>query len=113
MTKQNPTTAPGGILLAGKPCRLRYSFNAMCALESALGGLENMRAGSLTAVRALLWCGMLEYDPGATPEKAGRLLSRHLASGGTLSDVCDRLTAVLARDGWLPRSADAPSSDTP
>ena len=51
------------VQLGGREVRLRYTVNAMCAVEERAGSaLEHLTDRQFTATRLLLWGGMLEAD---------------------------------------------------
>lgn len=55
--------------------KLAFDFNALCLAENEVGPLgkamENMSAGSLTAVRALFWAGLQKHHPELSLTDAG------------------------------------------
>ena len=92
--------------IGGKSVRLRYTVNAMCAVEDRAGGaLDEVMEKQFTAARLLLWGGMMERQPGVTLAEAGALIDGHLAQGGTLEEVVEACAEGLRRAGFLGPAA--------
>ena len=93
------------VQLGGREVRLRYTVNAMCAVEERAGSaLERLTDRQFTATRLLLWGGMLEAEPEATPEMAGEIISRHMERGGSLDDIVDACAAAMRDAGFFHRA---------
>lgn len=92
--------------IGGRSVTLRYTVNAMCAIEDACGGaLDEMMERQFTAARLLLWGGMLDGCPGMTLAEAGELIGAHLAAGGTLEEIVELCAEGLKRAGFFGRAA--------
>lgn len=92
--------------IGGKSVALKYTVNAMCAVEDACGGaLDEIMDRQFTAARLLLWGGMLEHCPEMTVAQAGELIGAHLASGGTLEDVVGHCAEGMRRAGFFGPAA--------
>lgn len=90
------------IQLDGREYALRYTVNAVCCLEEKMGlGLEGLMRTQLSCLRGLLWCGLMESQPGITLERAGDMLQAHLEMGGSLRAVADTLAAALEDAGFF------------
>ena len=91
------------ITLCGRDHPLRFSLNALCALEEKAGcGLDEILRRPLSGIRGLLWCGLMDTEKGLTVEAAGELLARHLNEGGSLEDVSRALSNALEESGFFP-----------
>lgn len=94
------------IEIAGVPLRLRYSVNALCAVEDRAGGsLDGLMERQFSATRLLLWGAMTECQPETTLEAAGDLISRHILAGGTLEEIVDLCAQALSDAGFLQAEA--------
>lgn len=92
--------------IAGRSVILRYTVNAMCAVEDAAGGaLEDIMERQFTAARLLLWGGMLDGRPETTLSEAGELIGEHLARGGTLEEVVEACAEAMRRAGFFGKAA--------
>lgn len=92
--------------IGGKNIPLKYTVNAMCAMEDASGGaLDAVMDRQFTAARLLLWGGMLEGDRAVTLMQAGELISAHLAAGGTLEEVVERCAEGMRLAGFFGPAA--------
>lgn len=81
------------IELGGKSRRLRYTFNALCAVEDALGApiteiLDKQVSGSVSVrdLRGLIWAGLLDEDESIGIKEVGEWLDEE----GSLQDVADK-----------------------
>lgn len=91
------------ITLNGREYGLRFTVNAVCRLEEATDrGLDALMRTQLSCLRGLLWCGLVESEPGMTLAAAGNLLQAHLAAGGDLRKVADQLASALEDAGFFP-----------
>lgn len=92
--------------IGGKSVALKYTVNAMCAVEDACGGaLDEIMDRQFTAARLLLWGGMLECCQEMTVAQAGELIGAHLASGGTLEEVVEHCAEGMRRAGFFGPAA--------
>lgn len=92
--------------IGGKPVALRYTVNAMCAIEDACGGaLDAVMERQFTAARLLLWGGMLEGRPEATLKEVGELIGAHLKTGGTLEEIVEHCAEGMKRAGFFGKAA--------
>ena len=96
----------GLICLCGRDYPLRFTINAVCALEEKLGGLSGLMRTEVSALRALLWCGLLEGGEKLSLTECGALLQRHLESGGNLKAVSTALANAMTDAGFFPRPAE-------
>lgn len=88
--------------IGGQPVVLRYTVNAMCAVEDRAGGaLDGLMERQFSAARLLLWGGMMERQPECTLEKAGELMGAHLAQGGTVEEIVEMCAEGLRRAGFF------------
>ena len=84
------------LTLNGRDYPLRFSINALCCLEEKTGlSLNSLPSAQFSCLRGLVWCGLMEAQPGLTLEAAGKMLDAHLQSGGSLQSVSDTLAAAL------------------
>lgn len=92
--------------IGGRNVTLRYTVNAMCAIEDACGGaLDEVMERQFTAARLLLWGGMLDGCPGVTLAEAGELIGAHLAAGGALEEIVEHCAEGMRRAGFFGRAA--------
>lgn len=92
--------------IGGQNVRLKYTVNSMCAVEDRAGGaLDRVMDRQFTAARLLLWGGLLEERPEATPEDAGALIGEHIKRGGTLGEVVEFCEEGLRRAGFFGKTA--------
>ena len=92
--------------IGGKPVALRYTVNAMCAIEDACGGaLDRIMERQFTAARLLLWGGMLEEQPGVTIDEVGGMIGAHLKLGGTLEEIVEHCAEGMKRAGFFGKAA--------
>lgn len=90
------------ICLDGKALPLRYTVNNLCILEEICGcGMDRLLKTSFSAVRGLLWCGLIEHQPELTLTDAGNLLEKHLKQGAGLNQVAMLLSAALEDAGFF------------
>ncbi|MDD6882697.1 MAG: hypothetical protein PUD50_03220 [Eubacteriales bacterium] len=96
------------IELGGQEISLRYTVNAMCAVEDRAGGaLERLTDRQFTATRLLLWGGMLSERPDTTLQEAGEIISRHMEQGGSLDEIVDVCAMAMRDAGFFHRAAEA------
>ena len=94
------------VTIGGRRLALRYTVNAMCAMEDCAGGaLDAVMERQYTAARLLLWAGMLEHQPDATLMEAGGLIGAHLAGGGSLEEVVEACAEGLRAAGFFGKAA--------
>lgn len=88
--------------IADRSVILRYTVNAMCAVEEAAGGdLDGIMKCQFSAARLLLWGGMIDRQPETTLAQAGSLIDEHLAAGGSLALIVDACADAMERAGFL------------
>ena len=93
------------LTLNGKAYPLRFTVNALCRLEEETGlRLSSLDGDSLSCLRGLLWCGLMERLPSLTLTEAGDLIDAHLRAGGTLTDVAGPLADALADACFFPKA---------
>lgn len=81
---------------------LRYTVNSLCTLEEVTGyGLDQLLKTSFSAVRGLLWCGLMEARPDLSLVEVGNLLEGHLKEGGSLGRVASILSQALEEAGFF------------
>ena len=92
-------------LLAGEPRALKYTVNALCAMEEveAQLGVEEM---PWSRTRLLLWGALISTDPHVRLKDAGDIIGEHLARGGKMTDVTDACLAALTASGLAPEEGD-------
>ena len=91
------------IEIGGKRYRLKYSVNAMCAVEEISGGsLDKLMDMQFSACRLLLWGALIAYQPEITLTMAGELIGKYLQEGGTLEKVVDTCANALSEAGFFP-----------
>ena len=96
------------IELGGQEISLRYTVNAMCAVEDRAGGaLERLTDRQFTATRLLLWGGMFSERPDTTLQEAGEIISRHMEQGGSLDEIVDVCAMAMRDAGFFHRAAEA------
>ena len=92
------------LTLNGRDYPLSFSINALCCLEEKTGlSLTKLQSAQLSCLRGLLWCGLMEANPGLTLEGAGEMLDAHLRAGGQLQAVADSLAAALEDACFFPK----------
>ena len=90
------------IELAGKNYALRYTVNSMCAVEERAGRpLDALMRFEYSAVRLLLWGGLIEGRPELTPTDAGELMTAYIHGGGTLEAIAAACEEALKEAGFL------------
>lgn len=88
--------------IGGRSFRLRYTLNALCAMEDSAGGsLDHILAQQFTAVRLLLWGGLIELQPEMSLNMTGELISRYIADGGTLDEIVNVCADALESAGFF------------
>lgn len=96
-----------------KPRTLRFDFNALCSFEDATG-LSVFNPDVLTSnlsatkVRALLWAGLLDEDPGLSLKDVGVMLS-----SGNLSAITAKITAAIKAQTPERSGEDKADTDRP
>ena len=95
------------IEIAGRALRLYYTVNALCAVEEMAGGsLDQLMERQFSATRLLLWGGLTEKQPEITLNQAGELISRHIASGGSLEEIVNECAQALSQAGFFAGEAE-------
>ena len=86
----------------GKQLALSFTVRAVCDAEKALGcSLYDLLNTSVSSVRALLFCGLLDGDKPLTLQQAGDLLEGYLKSGGSLLHLSEALAKALDEAGFF------------
>ena len=90
--------------IAGRPMKLRYTLNSLCALEDRAGmPIDRLMDRQFSATRLLLWAGLAEEQPELTVREAGTLIGRSIALGGSLEDIVDLCADGLREAGFFGR----------
>lgn len=92
MTMNDGCAVPGTVTveIAGRPLRLCYTINSLCALEDRAGmPIDRLMDRQFSATRLLLWAGLTHCQPELTVADVGNLIGRDLQMGGTLEDIVD------------------------
>lgn len=100
--------------LGGRNCALRYTVNSMCAVEARAGRpLADILDYEYSAVRLLLWGGLIDAQPELTLDAAGELMGAYLRAGGTLEELIDLCAEAMREAGFFgpaERAAGTPAS---
>ena len=92
--------------IAGKAYRLRYSVNALCAMEERAGGsLDGLMERQFSATRLLLWGGLMEAQPEITLGDAGEIIGCHMQNGGRLEEIVEICAEGLEEAGFFQKAA--------
>lgn len=92
--------------IAGKSYSMRYTVNALCAVEARAGGsLDKLMEKQFSATRLLLWGALMERHPEITLEGAGEIIGAHLKQGGALEDIVNLCSEALEEAGFFSRAA--------
>jgi len=93
------------IEIGGKRYRLKYSVNAMCAVEEISGGsLDKLMDMQFSACRLLLWGALIAHQPETTLDQAGEIIGSCLMEGGTLEDIVNICSEALAEAGFFSQA---------
>ena len=93
------------IEIGGKRYRLKYTVNAMCAVEEISGGsLDKLMDMQFSACRLLLWGALIAYQPEITLTVAGELIGKCLKEGGTLEDIVNICAEALSEAGFFSQA---------
>jgi len=85
---------------------LHYSINSMCALEEAAKvPLEEIFSRRFSAVRLLMWAGIMEKQPGIGLLKCGEMLDEYIKNGGTLEEIVEICSLAMQDAGFIGRMA--------
>lgn len=85
---------------------MRYTVNALCAVETLAGGsLDSMMERQFSATRLLLWGGLTDRQPDLTLEQAGELIGAHLKAGGNLEEIVNLCAEGLSEAWFFGRDA--------
>lgn len=105
------------IEMAKRTYELRYNHNVVAKIEeTARMGIGELfgKGMAVSAIRYLVWGGLLHAFPKASLEQAGNLLSRHVDDGGSLDDVALAVVQGLEECGILKtQKAQTPEEDDP
>jgi hypothetical protein len=94
--------------IAKRTYELRYSHNVVCKIEeTAQQGIGELftKGMAISAVRYLLWGGLLSQFPKVTLDQAGNLISKHIEEGGQMEDIVPPMVQALEECGVLKREA--------
>lgn len=117
----NPHKGEVGFDVNGERYLLRFSIDAICALEeetkrgivALVSDLQNPEKMSITLARQVLWAGLQENHPGLTVKEAGELIP---AAGGLAAVVGmfgEAFSAAFPQakdDSARPRKAGSPKN---
>lgn len=82
------------IIELDKPRTLLFTMNSFVELEDMYGSFEEamkqMQKGSVKAIRAVLWAGLIHEDPTLTPQKVGAMIDL-----ATLASITDKLSEAI------------------
>ena len=88
--------------IAGRPLKLRYTVNSLCALEDRAGmSIDRLMGRQFSATRLLLWAGLAELQPELTVKDVGALIGDCVAAGGCLEDIVDMCAEGLRAAGFF------------
>jgi hypothetical protein len=77
-----------------KERHLKFDLNSFAELEELYGNIntafEAMQKGSIKAIRAMLWCGLIHEDKSLTLEQVGKMV--HL---GNMNEVMNAITQAI------------------
>ena len=89
----------------GRRYRLKYTVNAMCAVEERSGGaLDQLMDRQFSACRLLLWGVLIAHQPETTLDQAGEIIGSCLMEGGTLEDIVNICSEALAEAGFFSQA---------
>lgn len=98
-----------------KERRLRYTFNALCELQTATGRTldDALASGSVgfLEVRGIIWAGLIQEDPTLTLIQAGEAIQTYLENGGSFANLVVRMHEALSVSGLI--GTPAKESDGP
>ncbi len=90
------------IEMNGRQLALSFSVRAVCDTEKTLHcSLYDLLNTSVSSVRALLFCGLLDGDRPLTLEQTGDFLEEYLESGGSLLHLSETLAKALEEAGFF------------
>ena len=88
--------------IAGRPMKLRYTVNSLCALEDRAGmPLDRLMDRQFSATRLLLWAGLAEEQPELTVRDVGAMIGDCVAASGCLEDIVDMCAEGLRAAGFF------------
>lgn len=88
--------------IGGREVSLKYTVNSMCAIEDRAGSsLDQLMERQYSAVRLLVWGGMIAERPETSLTEVGEWIGRHLQMGGTLEEIAAVCAGALERSGFL------------
>ena len=88
--------------IAGRPMRLCYTINSLCALEDRAGmPIDRLMDRQFSATRLVRWAGLTHCQPELTVTDVGNLIGRELQMGGTLEDIVDMCAEGLRAAGFF------------
>lgn len=94
-----------------KERHLRLDLNAFCLLEDIYGDtftiLEGTEKGSLKALRAVVWAGLVHEDEALTETEVGKMINP-----GNMGEVSKIIQEVIAYYLPDPKNSQAPAPAT-
>lgn len=92
----------------GKERKLKFDLNALAELEDMYGTVDDafkaLDSGSVKAVRAVLWAGMLHDEPELTEREVGSLMDIQC-----LTEMTDALSQAFDNDMPVSEKGDNPN----
>lgn len=95
------------IEIDGKAYGIKYSVNALCALEERSGSTfeqhlsQVQKKMSLASIRWLFAVGHQVYDPMLSTNACGDILEDYFLSGGTLENLVDEISKAAEDSGFF------------
>lgn len=97
-----PNAGAMAVEIAGRPLRLCYTINSLCALEDRAGmPIDRLMDRQFSATRLLLWAGLIQCQPELSLTDVGNLIGQELQMGGALEDIVDLCADGLRAAGLL------------
>lgn len=104
--------------------KLRYSFNAICALEEDTGtdiatyinanfGPNSSERPKFSPLRKIYQVGLLENEPNLTLEAAGTRLQYELSNGKTLDNIINEIFDAVTKAMPQIESGNSNSAENP
>lgn len=90
----------------GEMHELEYTVNSVCDLEETTGKelADFLMMGGYKAVRALLWCGLIEKNPKMTMKTAGELMQAYITEH-SLEALIAKVGEAIKQAGFLRAGA--------
>ena len=100
--REGAREAARAVEIAGRPLKLRFTVNSLCALEDRAGmSIDRLMDRQFSATRLLLWAALAEEQPELTVRDAGALVGDHILSGGSLEDIVELCAEGLRAAGFF------------